>query len=51
MTTNQKISAKILAKKAAGMSTKDAIDAVLGIGTFERLASEVYDTLRAVREG
>lgn len=45
--TNATISAKILAAKASGMTTKQAIDAVLGAGTFEKLAGELYDALRA----
>ena len=47
MTTNQTISARILVLVATGMTLRQAIDAVLGGGTFERLASEVYSELRA----
>jgi hypothetical protein len=47
MTTNAKISALILANLAAGMTLPQAIDAVLGAGTYERTAGEVYDTLCA----
>jgi DNA integrity scanning protein DisA with diadenylate cyclase activity len=50
MTTKQIISAKIVAQIAAGKSLRDAIDAVLGAGTFAAVASEVYDELR-VRVG
>lgn len=48
-TDQQKISARILAAIAAGASTKDAIDAVLGERTFEKVAGDVYDALRAPR--
>lgn len=47
MTTNQKISAAILAHRANGKSVKEAIDAVLGAGTFEKLAGDLYDALNA----
>ena len=47
MTTNQKISLAILSKMQSGMSVREAIDAVLGAGTFEKVASDVYDVLRA----
>ncbi len=40
------ISARILANIAAGMSMQDAIDAVLGAGTFAKIAGDVYDALR-----
>ncbi len=46
LTTNQKISLAILTKKAAGMSTREAINAVLGDDTFEKLANEIYHELR-----
>lgn len=44
---NAIISAAIYAKLAEGMTLPQAIDAVLGAGTFEKLAGEVYDELRA----
>ena len=47
MTTNQVISARIATLVAGGMDVRNAIDAVLGEGTFEKLAGEVYDELRA----
>jgi hypothetical protein len=47
MTTQQKISLAILTKVQAGMSIEQAIDAALGAGTFSKLASDVYDELRA----
>lgn len=46
MTKTQYISAAILAQVAAGKSVKEAIDAVLGAGRFDALASDLYDTLR-----
>mgnify|MGYP006337312719 CR=1 FL=1 len=46
MTASQKISAAILANIAAGKSVKEAFDAILGNGAYEKLAGEVYDTLR-----
>lgn len=48
MTTHQIISARILAHVANGMELRDAIDTVLGAGTYSRLAGEIYDTLREV---
>jgi hypothetical protein len=50
MTTAQKnaaISAAILAHVAAGKSLPEAMDAVLGTGTFMREAGALYDALRA----
>ena len=47
MTKTQAISAMILNKIAAGMTAKEAINAVLGAGAYEKLAGEVYDELRA----
>jgi hypothetical protein len=44
---NAAISRMILAKQAQGMSVRDAIDAVLGAGTYDRIAGEVYDALRS----
>ena len=49
-TSNEKnkiISARILAKVAEGMTIRQAVDFVLGAGVFEKLANEIYDTLRA----
>ena len=31
----------------AGVSVRDAIDAVLGVGSFDSIASDVYDKLTA----
>lgn len=44
---NAAISAQILSLKAAGMTTREAVDAVLGAGTYSRIAGEIYDALRA----
>jgi hypothetical protein len=44
---NAAISLKILAKIAAGFTVAEAIDAVLGAGTYACIASAVYDELRA----
>lgn len=40
------ISAKILKLVAEGINLRDAFDAVLGQGAFEKLAGEIYDELR-----
>lgn len=48
---NAAASARILALKASGMSTQEAIDAVLGAGTHAALAGLVYDALRAKAAG
>ena len=47
MNTNAIISARILAHIEAGMTVRQAFDAVLGAGAYERLAGEIYDTMRA----
>lgn len=44
---NEKISAAILVKVGQGMTVREAIDAVLGAGTSERLIGELYNELRA----
>ena len=44
---NQIISARIAAKLAEGMTIQQAIDFVLGAGSFQKIAGEIYDTLRA----
>lgn len=43
---NAKISAAILAHRLAGKSLREAFDAVLGTGSYEKLAGEVYEALR-----
>lgn len=47
MSKQQIISAKILALVAGGMDVREALDKVCGAGSFERLASYLYDVLRA----
>jgi hypothetical protein len=47
MNKTQEISRRIIEKVSEGMTVKDAINAVIGAGTFERLASDLYDDLRA----
>ena len=46
MTQTQKISAAILAQVQNGLTVREALDAVLGAGTFETLAADLYATLR-----
>lgn len=41
------ISLRILTLVQEGFSVRDAFDAVLGAGAYEKLASDVYDQLRA----
>jgi hypothetical protein len=43
---NAKISEMILARVATGETLAASMDAVLGAGTFERVAGEVYESLR-----
>jgi hypothetical protein len=45
--TNAKISARILAAVGMGATLREAFDAVLGAGAFEKMAGEVYDALRS----
>lgn len=40
------ISARILAHVAAGLTLPEAMDEVLGAGTFAEIAGTVYETLR-----
>lgn len=47
MNTNQIISARILAHIDTGLRVDQAIDAVLGAGTYSKLAGDLYDALRA----
>lgn len=50
MTTAEKnaiISSLILGHVATGLALRDAIDAVLGAGTYQRIADETYDALLA----
>lgn len=41
-----RISERILNLVLTGSSLKNAVDQVLGAGTYDRIASEVYDSLR-----
>jgi hypothetical protein len=43
------ISARILAALNEGSTVQEAMDMVLGEGTYVRLAGEVYDSLNARR--
>ena len=47
MTKAQKISELILKELAATGSIKQAFDSVLGEGSYDKLAHEVYNELRA----
>lgn len=44
---NSLISVAILTRLADGQSMQEAMDAVLGAGTYAKLAGDVYDALRA----
>ena len=46
MTAIQAISKAIIEKISCGMEVKQAIDAVLGSGAFDKLAGEIYDDLK-----
>lgn len=46
MEKNAAISLRILALRAEGLSTEQAMDTVLGAGTYARLAAELYAALR-----
>lgn len=47
MTKTQTISAMIIAKIEAGMTVREAFDAVLGEGRYEQLAGEIWEALNA----
>ena len=47
MNKDQIISAKILTAMASGMELQAAFDSVLGEGAYMKIASDLYDTLRA----
>ena len=47
MTKTQEISRRIKNLVDSGMPVKDAFDAVLGVGSYAKLASDLYDELRA----
>lgn len=42
---NNEISQRILSLVNSGVSLKEAVDAVLGAGTFMKIASDVYDSI------
>jgi hypothetical protein len=44
---SQAIGLRIMAMVDGGVSVCDAVDAVIGAGSFQKLAGEVYDTLMA----
>jgi hypothetical protein len=44
---NAAISAQILAAISEGKTVAEAMDAVLGAGTYAKLRSELYEELRA----
>lgn len=46
MNTNAIISARILTLVAEGFTLRAAVDEVLGAGTYDKVASDVYDALR-----
>ena len=47
MTKNQAISIAILKAISEGKTQREAIDSVLGAGTFDKLAGDLYDALKA----
>lgn len=49
LTKTQVISLQVLLLKEAGATVKEAFDAVLGAGAYNRLASDVYDELRGCK--
>ena len=46
MTKTQAISAQILAQVAEGKTIRQAFDAVIGEGSYKRLAGEVWEALQ-----
>lgn len=46
MNTNQKISLRILALVASGMALKDAFDAVLGAGSWTKVAGDIWEAFQ-----
>jgi hypothetical protein len=47
MTMTPIISLRIITLQQAGMTLPAAFDAVLGAGSYDKLASDLYDELRA----
>ena len=50
MTKQQQIGAMILEKVAGGMAIDQAMDAVCGAGTYQKLASDTWTALR-IKQG
>lgn len=48
---NAVISERILTLVQSGVPLRDALDAVLGAGSFAKLVDELYDALRAKAAG
>jgi len=46
MTKSQAISTMILTAIANGKNVREAVNSVLGEGTFEKVASDLHDALR-----
>lgn len=44
---NAEISRRILAARLAGATVKDAMDSVLGAGTYDAVVDDLYHSLRA----
>ena len=47
MTKDQTISAMILNEIASGKSVSEAVDSILGEGTYETVAGDIFDALNA----
>jgi hypothetical protein len=47
MSKNEQITAALMAHINAGKDAKEAIEAVFGEGSYEKLAGMIYDMLRA----
>jgi hypothetical protein len=47
MSKNQQISFVILELVRTGMELRQAFDTVLGVGAYDKLAGELYDSLRS----
>ena len=46
MNKNAMISKAILDKMSQGMTTREAVDQILGVGTFDRIAGDIWEALR-----
>jgi hypothetical protein len=47
MTTSQKISLAIITKINSGMTIEQAVDEVLGEGSYQKMAEDVWTAFRA----